>query len=59
VETVIGVKALESSKEWSSDHIKNALSEEALTAAVMPRYHVNNSVKRELGTKLGSLTKVA
>ena len=59
VETVLGVKALEASKEWSRDNIKSALSEEALTAAVMPRYHVNNSVKRELGTKLGKLTKAA
>lgn len=55
VETVLGVKALEASKEWSSNDIKAALSEEALTAAVMPRYHVNNSIKRELGTKLGRL----
>lgn len=59
VETVLGVKALEASKEWSRDNIRSALSEEALTAAVMPRYHVNNSVKRELGTKLGRLTKAA
>jgi hypothetical protein len=59
VETVLGVKALEASKEWSRDDIKSALSDEALTAAVMPRYHVNNSIKRELGTKLGRLTKAA
>ncbi len=59
VETVLGVKALEASKEWSSDQIRSALSEEALTATVMPRYHVNNSIKRELGTKLGKLTKAA
>ena len=52
-ETVIGVQALKDSKEWSVDHIERALSEEALTVAVMPRYHVNNSVKRELGAKLG------
>jgi len=59
IETILGVKALEASKEWSRDNIKGALSEEALTAAVMARYHVNNSVRRELGTKLGRLTKVA
>lgn len=55
VETVIGVQALKESKEWSVDAITIALSEESLTATVMSRYHVNNSVKRELGTKLGKL----
>jgi hypothetical protein len=55
VETVIGVQALKDSKEWSVDQIDRALSEEALTATVMSRYHVNNSVKRELGAKLGKL----
>lgn len=58
VETVIGIKALEGSKEWARDHILAALSEEALTAAVMQRYHVNNNVKRELGSKLGKLQSV-
>jgi len=33
-------------------------SEEALTAAVMQRYHVNTNVKRELGSKLGKLQTV-
>lgn len=55
VETVIGVQALRNAKEWSPENIDAALSEEALTAAVMQRYHVHNSVKRELGSKLGKL----
>src|SRR6266516_7683457 len=55
VETVIGVQALKDSKEWSVEDIERAISEEALTAAVMSRYHVNNQVKRELGAKLGKL----
>ena len=55
IETVIGIQALKDSKEWSIDDIEKALSEEALTTAVMQRYHVNNSVKRELGSKLGRL----
>ncbi len=55
VETVMGLQALQGSKEWSQQQITAALSEEALTAAVMQRYHVNNSVKRELGAKLGKL----
>lgn len=55
IETVIGVQALKDAKEWSVDDIEKALSEEALTSAVMQRYHVNNAVKRELGSKLGKL----
>ncbi|MFC1678808.1 ATP-binding protein [Elusimicrobiota bacterium] len=55
VESVIGVQAMEKSKEWSPDNITSALSEEALTATVMQRYHINNQVKRELGAKIGSL----
>ncbi|MDP8980052.1 MAG: ATP-binding protein [Acidobacteriota bacterium] len=55
VETIIGVQALKNAKEWSLQDIEKALSEEALTTAVMPRYHVHNSVKRELGSRLGKL----
>lgn len=53
IETVIGVQQLKGSKEWGPSQIEAALSEEALTAAVMQRYHVFNSCKRELGAKLG------
>ena len=53
VETVIGIQALQKSQTWNDAEIARATSEEALTAAVMPRYHVYNSVKRELGSKFG------
>lgn len=55
VETVLGVLSLKDAREWRPDHIDAALSEEALTSAVMQRYHVEVNVKRALGTKLGSL----
>ncbi len=55
VETVIGVQALQNSREWTHQDIEHALSVEALTAAVMQRYHIHFAVKRELGSKLGSL----
>jgi hypothetical protein len=55
IETVLGVQALSGSQEWSVEDISKALSEEALTAAVMQRYHIDNSVKRVLGARLGSL----
>jgi Histidine kinase-, DNA gyrase B-, and HSP90-like ATPase len=53
VEVVIGVQALRNAKEWSVADIQKALSEEALTAAALPRYHVHNAVRRELGSRLG------
>jgi hypothetical protein len=55
IETVLGVLALKDSKRWTSEDIGRALSEEALTSAVMSRYHIDLAVKRALGAKLGSL----
>lgn len=54
VETVIGIQGLKNSQEWSQSDIESAYSQEALTTAVMQRYHVLFAVKRELGSKLGS-----
>jgi hypothetical protein len=59
VEAVIGVQALRNSKHWSSDEISRALSEEALTACVMQRYHIYTAAKRELGAKIGSAKQAA
>ncbi|MBV9851865.1 MAG: hypothetical protein JO250_19535 [Armatimonadetes bacterium] len=55
IETVIGIQSLQNDQEWSINDVQKALSEEALTSAVMSRYHVNNSVKHELSSKLGKL----
>ena len=55
IETVLGVQALSGSQEWSVEDIGKALAMETLTAAVMQRYHIDNSIKRVLGAKLGSL----
>ena len=55
IETVIGAQQLQGDRRWSSDDIDKVLSEEALTAAVMQRYHVANAIKRSLGAKLGAL----
>jgi hypothetical protein len=55
VEAVLGVQALHGSQEWPVDAIARAMSEEALTAAVMQRYHIDVAVKRTLGAKLGTL----
>jgi hypothetical protein len=55
VEAVMGVQSLEGASEWSREDITRALSEEALTSAVMPRYHLDFAIRRSLGSKLGSL----
>jgi hypothetical protein len=59
IEAVVGVQALEGAREWSVEDIVKSLSEEALTAVVMPRYHLDFSINRSLGTKLGSLKQKA
>lgn len=53
IETVIGIQQLKNSKEWGPKNIEAALSEDALTATIMQRYHVFNACRRELGAKLG------
>ena len=53
VETVIGIQQLRGSKEWGPDEIERALSSEALSSAVMQRYHVYIACRRELGAKFG------
>lgn len=56
VETVIGIQQLRGSKEWGPEEIDRALSSEALTSAVMQRYHVYIACRRELGAKFGKLS---
>jgi hypothetical protein len=55
VETIIGIQQLGGSKEWGTAEIDSALSPEALTSAVMQRYHVYVACRRELGAKFGKL----
>jgi hypothetical protein len=55
VEAVMGIHSLKGSPEWDFTVLKTAWGEEALTAAVMPRYHTDVAIKRSLGAKLGSL----
>ncbi|TAN21368.1 MAG: ATP-binding protein [Acidobacteria bacterium] len=55
VEAVLGALALRRSGNWSEQEIEQLWSEEALTSAVLPRYHIDERVKRALGGKLGTL----
>jgi hypothetical protein len=57
IETVLGIKVFENSKNWDEDKIEAALSEEALTAVAVQRYHVNTKVGREMGSNLGAVPK--
>lgn len=55
VEAVLGALALRRSGNWSEQEAEELWSEPALTAAVLPRYHVDERIKRSLGSKLGTL----
>ncbi|GGQ82882.1 ATP-binding protein [Couchioplanes azureus] len=54
VETILGVLSLRGSREWTPNDLAACWTPEALTAAVMQRYHVDHAIKRSLGSKLGS-----
>jgi hypothetical protein len=55
VETVLGALALRKSGNWSEQEVEELWSEAALTAAVLPRYHVDERIKRSLGGRLGTI----
>ena len=55
VETVLGALALRKSGNWSEQEVEELWGEAALTSAVLPRYHIDERIKRSLGSKLGTL----
>lgn len=59
VEAVMSAHGLKANGRWSEQELAELLSESALTAAVLPRYHINLNVKRTLGQRLGRLEKAA
>jgi hypothetical protein len=59
VETIMGLQSLRGSQQWDIASLARAWDEEALTSAVMPRYHTDIAVKRSLGAKLGTLKQAA
>ena len=56
VETVLGAQALRRSRYWSDQDLEALLSQEALTAAVQPRYFIEERLKRDLARALGPTT---
>lgn len=55
VEAILGAQALRDARQWTFEDMQSLWSQESLTAAVLPRYHVDVAVKRALGAKLGTL----
>jgi hypothetical protein len=56
IEAVLGAQALkDKARQWSIEEVEQLWSEESLTAVVLPRYHIEQNVKRTLGAKLGTL----
>jgi hypothetical protein len=59
IETVMSAQGLKSAGKWSLQELERLWDEEALTAAVLPRWHIDQSIKRNLGHRLGSLRAAA
>lgn len=55
VEAVLSSNALRDAQHWSIDDVRQLLSEEGLTAVVLPRWHIEQSIKRALGSTFGAL----
>src|SRR6266436_1654999 len=54
-----GLQEMRGSKEWGPEEIEKALSPEALTSAVMQRYHVYIACRRDLGAKFGKFSSAS
>jgi hypothetical protein len=55
IETVVSALALHKAGGMSIKEVADLWSEDSLTAAVLARYHIDQSIKRHLGQQLGSL----
>ena len=55
VEAVMSAQGLRRTGRWSLQELEKLWSEDALTSAVLPRWHIDQSIKRDLGRKLGTL----
>jgi hypothetical protein len=54
IEAVLGVQNLQGSPAWDTQTLEKAMSPEALTTAVMPRYNTYRMITRSLGARLGA-----
>ncbi len=55
VEVIMSAHALKQSEKWAKQEIDELWSEDALTAAILPRYHIDINIKRSLGQRIRSL----
>ena len=55
VEVVTGAMSLKNRPKWTSVDFEQATCEEALTTAVMSRYHLVNFMKRQINNELGKV----
>jgi len=55
IESVLGALALRKSGNWSEQEVEALWSEDALTSTVLPRYHIDQNIRRALGQRIGSL----
>jgi hypothetical protein len=59
IETVMSALALKNGGKWSMSELGELWNETALTAAVLPRYHIDMNIKRVLGQRLGKVALAA
>jgi hypothetical protein len=59
IETVMGALALHKAGGMNWNELSELWSETSLTAAVLARYHIDQSIRRHLGQQLGSLKSAA
>lgn len=59
IETVMSALALKQGGKWSMQELAQLWDECALTAAVLPRYHIDMNIKRVLGQRLGKIAQAA
>ncbi len=53
-EAVVMILSLEGvSPDWASDMVQKATNPEALTATIMPRFHMVSSIRRQLSARVG------
>ena len=53
IETIMGARSFQNRPKWNPTDFDNAVSPEALSSAVMSRYHIINQMKRDIHTQLG------
>jgi hypothetical protein len=53
IEAVMSAQALKQTGKWSIPELEELWDESALTAAVLPRWHIDQTIKRALGIRLG------